>query len=117
MVVSPLEGVTNEHFVVWMRVAALPKFRKLYGYIEQPIAAGTNFTFQINANFEVESFKGSKRLFVSTNHIFGGRSLWLAKFYQAVGYFCLIAGAFFGLKQAFRPRKIADPSYLHFKQD
>jgi len=29
MVISPLVGVRNEHFAVWMRLAAFPRFRKL----------------------------------------------------------------------------------------
>jgi hypothetical protein len=39
-VVSPIEGVKNEHFIVWMRTAGLPKFRKLYGIIEKDIEKG-----------------------------------------------------------------------------
>jgi len=31
MKINPLEGVTNEHFVVWMQAAASSQFRKLYG--------------------------------------------------------------------------------------
>jgi hypothetical protein len=29
--ISPILGVTDDHFKVWMRPAALPQFRKLYG--------------------------------------------------------------------------------------
>lgn len=29
--ISPIDGVTDDHFKVWMRPAALPQFRKLYG--------------------------------------------------------------------------------------
>ena len=31
--ISPIDGVTDEHFIVWMRTSSLPTFRKLYGKI------------------------------------------------------------------------------------
>ena len=48
-VVSPIEGVLNEHFIVWMRTAGLPRFRKLYGKIEEQIEPQT-LTFNITAS-------------------------------------------------------------------
>jgi hypothetical protein len=116
-VISPLEGVTNEHFIVWMRVAPTPQFRKLYGWFNQSIPAGTRLTFTVNANYAVVPFQGSKTLVISTNNIFGGRSnvTWIV--FVAMGGFFLVAGAFFLAKLIFRPRKLGDPRYLHYKQD
>jgi len=33
--------VENQHFLVWMRTAGLPTFRKLYASIDSPLEAGT----------------------------------------------------------------------------
>jgi hypothetical protein len=117
MVISPLEGVTNEHFVVWMRIAALPKFRKLYGWINQPIAAGQVLEFQIQNNWEVKSFGGTKSLVLSTNSVFGGRNAFLGPYFYGVGLFCFGAAFFFAAKQVFRPRKVGDRKYLQLKED
>lgn len=117
MVVSPLEGVTNEHFIVWMRIAAFPKFRKLYGWINEPIAAGTVLSFEVTANWEVLSFHGSKSLIVSESNIFGGKSYFLGRLFFIIGAVCLVLALLFGLKHKLRPRKIADTKYLRFKED
>jgi LEM3 (ligand-effect modulator 3) family / CDC50 family len=116
-VISPIDGVLNEHFIVWMRVAVLPTFRKLYGWINQPIANGTVLTFQIINNWEVGSFQGTKSLVVTTVNTFGGKNEWMPVFYYVIGFFCIGAALFFALKQTLRPRRLADKSYLHFKQD
>lgn len=116
-IISPIEGVTNEHFIVWMRIAAQPDFRKLYGWINQPVNEGEVITFRINSNYVVTRFQGSKTLVMATTSIFGGRNPYFAPVFIWVGVFCLIAGTFFTLKQTLRPRKLADPAYLHFKEE
>ena len=50
-------GVENEHFIVWMRAAALPHFRKLYGRIEQDIPANTDLKVRILASLVFEMYK------------------------------------------------------------
>mmetsp|Transcript_4956 Transcript_4956/g.7377 ORF Transcript_4956/g.7377 Transcript_4956/m.7377 type:complete len:382 (+) Transcript_4956:124-1269(+) len=117
LVVNPIEGVTNEHFIVWMRVAALPSFQKLYGYFNQPIAKGTTLKFDVLANWEVTSFRGSKSLIVSTSYIFGGKNPWLGRLFIIVGFVSIALGVFFLGKQIIRPRKLADRDYLMYKED
>ncbi len=116
-IISPLEHVTNEHFIVWMRVAATPNFRKLYGYFEEMIPAGTKLEFNVNMNYVVESFGGTKTLTVTTNSTWGTKDSTLGITIYCIGYFCLACGFFFGLKHFFKPRKIADRKYLHFKEE
>lgn len=49
-VISPVDGVTDEHFVVWMRTAALSTLRNLYGRIEHDVVAPAEITFNITAS-------------------------------------------------------------------
>lgn len=115
--ISPLDGVTDEHFIVWMRVATRPRFRKLYGYLEHTIPEGTLFSFTINSNYVVETFGGYKAIIISTTSIFGGQNSYLGVTFYGAGFFCLGCGLLFAAKHWFRPRKIADRKYLHHKED
>lgn len=117
MVINPLDGVMNEHFVVWMRTAALPHFRKLYGYIEQPIPAGATLTFNIQANFVVERLQGAKALVISNNYIFGGKNHWLGTLFLIVGCIAAALGLAFLVKDVWRPRKLGDRMYLKYKEE
>jgi len=118
-IINPIEGVTNQHFIVWMRTAALPNFRKLYGWINTPIEANTTLRFLIEANWEAQSFKGTKALIVSTNGPFGGKNPFLGRIFWIVGIIFLVVAVLFGIKHTFRPRKLGDPRYLraHVKQE
>ena len=105
--------MNNEHFIVWMRPAALPNFRKLYGRIDADVPAGTTLTFQISSAFPVRSFGGAKTLVVSTASWMGGKNAFLGIAYLVVGFSSIaIALAFFVRQRCGAERKLGDASYL-----
>lgn len=110
--IDPIKGVTDEHFMVWMRSASLPKFRKLYGKIDSNFEAGDTIQFDINANFEVDSFDGSKYLVISTAGEFGGKNPSLGIGFVVVGSISLFLGTLFGLKSLLSPRAIGNAKLL-----
>mmetsp|Transcript_1389 Transcript_1389/g.1394 ORF Transcript_1389/g.1394 Transcript_1389/m.1394 type:complete len:364 (-) Transcript_1389:383-1474(-) len=112
MVVSPLEGVENEHFIVWMRTAGLPTFRKLYGKIHSSLKKGDVLTFNLQLNFEVDSFGGSKSIVISNLGEFGGKNSFLGISYIVVGSISLLLGVLFAFKQLISPRQLGDTRYL-----
>lgn len=44
-ITGPLDE--DEHYIVWMRTAPMPFFRKLWGRIGEDIAAGTDLTLTV----------------------------------------------------------------------
>ena len=48
-----------EHFIVWMRTAGLPTFRKLWGKIDGPLNPG-QYQLVISNNYNTSKFEGKK---------------------------------------------------------
>jgi hypothetical protein len=105
-------NVTNEHFIVWMRVAALPNFRKLYGRIEQDIPAGTQVTVQVTPRYPVTAFDGKKSLVLSTTSFMGGKNSFLGIAYLVVGFACILLAVIFAVRQLFGGRRLGDTTFL-----
>uniref|UniRef100_A0A8D0CBH7 Cell cycle control protein n=1 Tax=Salvator merianae TaxID=96440 RepID=A0A8D0CBH7_SALMN len=90
-------GFINEDFIVWMRTAALPSFRKLYRLIERkdnlhPTLPIGNYSLEIEYNFPVHSFDGRKRMILSTISWMGGKNPFLGIAYITVGSICFFLG-------------------------
>ncbi|GCB64144.1 hypothetical protein scyTo_0009772 [Scyliorhinus torazame] len=90
-------GFINEDFIVWMRTAALPTFRKLYRLIMKtdsltPTLQQGNYTLHVTYNYPVLSFDGRKRMILSTISWMGGKNPFLGIAYITVGSICFFLG-------------------------
>ena len=99
--------VEDERFMVWMRAAATPNFRKIWGKIETDLAAGT-YTIAITNNWPVSTFSGRKYfLQAKTNHL-GGKNYFLATVYMVMGSLCLVFTLAFIIRKVLRPKGILE---------
>ena len=85
-------GYKNEAFEVWMRTAAFPTFRKLYGKLNtQNLLRGT-YQVEIDYNYPVTAFSGTKRIILSTTSFMGGKNSFLGITYIVVGIISFVVG-------------------------
>lgn len=123
--------VEDQHFVVWMRAAGLPDFRKLYSIIHEPLSAG-KYTINI-ANgdpsssfpgrggfseflYPVVSFGGTKSIVLSETSAIGGKNLFLGYAYVVVGVICIVLAVCFLIKYRMSPRDIGDANYITWQK-
>ena len=96
--------MTNEHFIVWMRPAALPNFRKLWGRIKQDLHEG-NYTLTVENNYNVSSFGGKKYFILSNINSFGGNNKFLGICYIIVGGISIILSIVFIIGYSIHQKK------------
>ncbi|XP_074566762.1 ALA-interacting subunit 3-like [Curcuma longa] len=106
----------QEDLIVWMRTAALPTFRKLYGRIEQDLGMNDAITVQLQNNYNTYSFSGKKTLVLSTSSWIGGKNDFLGIAYLTVGGLCFFLAVAFTIVYLVKPRKLGDPSYLSWNR-
>lgn len=105
-------------FQVWMRTAALPEFYKMSLKSEsnkETLTKGT-YVIDIESQFPVSMFGGTKSVVLATSSKFGGRNLGLGICYLVVAGFAIVFAVIFLVKYVIQPRKLGDHSYLNFDQ-
>ncbi|XP_019417711.1 PREDICTED: putative ALA-interacting subunit 2 [Lupinus angustifolius] len=106
----------QEDLIVWMRTAALPSFRKLYGRIEVDLDADDVIVVQLMNNYNTYSFGGKKKLVLSTSSWLGGKNNFLGLANLFVGTFCILISIIFLLLHVKNPRPYGDTTYLSWNK-
>lgn len=128
----------DQHFVVWMRSAGLPSFRKLYAKIDTKIPKGTYTVTVSNGVYEngryvkylpgggtvdqsflypVGAFGGTKTVVLSTGSWVGGRNFFLGYAYIVVGIVCVVLAICFFIKHRLSPRDLGNAPYVAWQSD
>eukprot|EP01053_Blabericola_migrator_P004242 Blabericola_migrator_1__4241@NODE_22_length_22262_cov_139_742014_g19_i0_p8_GENE_NODE_22_length_22262_cov_139_742014_g19_i0NODE_22_length_22262_cov_139_742014_g19_i0_p8_ORF_typecomplete_len344_score47_42CDC50/PF03381_15/2_1e02CDC50/PF03381_15/2_6e68Neurensin/PF14927_6/0_82Neurensin/PF14927_6/39Tetraspanin/PF00335_20/18Tetraspanin/PF00335_20/2_1SfLAP/PF11139_8/34SfLAP/PF11139_8/1_4DUF1700/PF08006_11/12DUF1700/PF08006_11/4DUF5362/PF17319_2/9_8DUF5362/PF17319_2/4_5e03DUF5362/PF17319_2/20CD20/PF04103 len=102
----------NAHFNVWMRNAALPNFRKLYGKLTSKIALPITVT--IHNRYPVEYFGGTKMVVLSQASWMGGKNPFLGIIYITLGTLLFLLGLFMCIKNRRDPRIMGDVRFLRW---
>ncbi|KAI9815740.1 MAG: hypothetical protein M1827_002136 [Pycnora praestabilis] len=108
---------TDEAFQVWMRTAGLPAFSKLALRNDDQNMTGGTYQVDIDFNFPVTIYGGTKSIVISTRTVMGGKNPFLGIAYVVVGGLCVVLGALFTATHLIKPRKLGDHTYLSWNND
>jgi len=106
----------DEHFIVWMRTATLPTFRKLWGRIEVDLEEGSQVKVKINNRYNTYRFGGEKRVVLSTTSFLGGKNFFIGVAYLVVGGLSFLIGCVFFVWNISKPRKLGDVTLLSWNK-
>lgn len=103
-----LPPVNDEDFIVWMRTAGLPTFKKLYRKINTNLKKGDTVRIKALNYYPVSAFDGQKFIVLSTTSWLGGKNSFLGWAYIVVGIVCIVLAISFAIKHAISPRPLGD---------
>ncbi|KAJ3440897.1 cell cycle control protein [Anaeramoeba flamelloides] len=108
----------DEHFIVWMRVAPLPTFRKLYAILKTgKLEKNKKYTIQIENNYPVHQFEGTKSIAFSTSTWIGGKNAAISWCYLVIGLLLLVLSISFTLKHLLWGRELGNSKYLSWNKN
>jgi len=106
-----VDSFENPLFKVWMRVAALPDFLKLYAIIDEDIEPGV-YRMEVKNRYPVRDYEARKYFKLATTTWIGGRSFYLGIASLCICVLLLIVSLFICLKSTLWPRKLGNIAYL-----
>jgi hypothetical protein len=104
ILISVFQLSDQEDLIVWMRTAALPTFRKLYGRIEEDLEADDVIVVNLKNNYNTYSFGGKKKIVLSTSSWLGGKNDFLGIANLFVGTFSILISIIFLVLHLKSPR-------------
>ena len=123
---SPLPLNEDQHLMVWLRPAAAPTFRKLWGVIDndgREIPAGSTVRVAVDNRYNTYGFGGKKLIVLSTDSWAGGKNLFLPCAYLSVAGGCLFTAVAFAAASSgacapcgVKRRKFGDSSELSWNK-
>lgn len=106
----------DEHFQVWMRTAALPTFKKLWGRNDVDTMSSGTYSIEILMNYPVKQFGGTKSIVISTVAWIGGKNTFLGWSYVAAAALCFLLALVGTVRHMVKPRRMGDMSLLSWNQ-
>jgi len=102
----------NEHFLVWIRPAAMPNFMKLYMKCNNCKIEKGLYQIQVRMNYPTSIFPGERWLVLSSTGILGSGSNFISIAYLSAGGMGIFFGVIFLIHMLFWPRQFGDLSML-----
>eukprot|EP00770_Monocercomonoides_exilis_P003218 MONOS_3197.1-p1 / transcript=MONOS_3197.1 / gene=MONOS_3197 / organism=Monocercomonoides_exilis_PA203 / gene_product=LEM3 / transcript_product=LEM3 / location=Mono_scaffold00073:63932-65222(+) / protein_length=260 / sequence_SO=supercontig / SO=protein_coding / is_pseudo=false len=96
------KDVTSDAFIGWMKPAALPSFRKMYGIITDGLKKGD---YQVNIVNNYNLTLNEKSVVFTKHSWFGGKNDLLGIMYVVFGGLCGILALIVAVKSLFCPKK------------
>lgn len=107
---------TDEHFIVWMRTAAMPTFLKLYSRCINCSIPKGNYSISVSPKYPNSVFSGPRSLVLSTTSAFGSGSYFLSVAYLTLGGLSFLFAVGFLVHMLACPRQFGDLSSIWVSQ-
>lgn len=105
--------MTDERFMVWMRVSPTNKVRKLWAKVERSSLEPGKYRVDVVSRWSSGRYDSQKSVIITQVNSLGGKNVFMANTYIITGSISLLAFLFLGVRRFIRPRSIL---YSHLRR-